>query len=183
MKTLAALILAFSCCSCEPQIYKANGEAYQHSSYCDVCSLTSISQNLGAMGQKIAYMEDKISIPQVAFSATLRESGSGNTGPFTTATPLQYKKVFSNAGRKRGKAFSPLWSKECTSVVSLMKNGERLSSVWDTSGNDAHDMGSNAVVISLEVGDNVYVELMANKVVFDDFMHYNTFSGFLLFTM
>lgn len=36
--------------------------------------------------------------PQVAFSATLRESGSGNTGPFTKATPLQYKKVFSNAG-------------------------------------------------------------------------------------
>lgn len=36
--------------------------------------------------------------PQVAFSATLRDSGSGETGPFTTATPLLYKKVFSNAG-------------------------------------------------------------------------------------
>lgn len=36
--------------------------------------------------------------PQVAFSATLRDSGAGDTGPFTTATPLQYKKVFSNVG-------------------------------------------------------------------------------------
>lgn len=34
----------------------------------------------------------------MAFSAALRESGSGDTGPFTTATPLQYKRVFSNAG-------------------------------------------------------------------------------------
>lgn len=36
--------------------------------------------------------------PQVAFSAALRDSGSGDIGPFTTATPLQYKKVFSNTG-------------------------------------------------------------------------------------
>lgn len=68
------------------------------------------------------------------------------------------------------------------SVVSLMKNNERLASVWDTSGSDANDMGSNAVVIPLEVGDNVYVELQANRIVYDDGMTYNTFSGFLLFT-
>lgn len=69
------------------------------------------------------------------------------------------------------------------SVVSLMKNGVRLTSVWDTSGSDANDMGSNAVVIPLEVGDNVYVELQANRVVYDDAMNYNTFSGFLLFAI
>lgn len=69
------------------------------------------------------------------------------------------------------------------SVVSLTKNGKRLTSVWDTSGSDAHDMGSNAVVIPLEVGDNVYVELQANRIVYDDSMNYNTFSGFLLFTL
>lgn len=68
------------------------------------------------------------------------------------------------------------------SVASLMKNGVRLTSVWDTSGSDANDMGSNAVVIALEVGDNVYVELPANRVLYDDAMNYNTFSGFLLFT-
>ncbi len=69
-----------------------------------------------------------------------------------------------------------------SSVVSLMKNGVRLASVWDTAGSDANDMGSNAVVIPLEVGDNVYVQLQANRIVYDDNMNYNTFSGFLLFT-
>ncbi|PWS22480.1 hypothetical protein DKP78_18165, partial [Enterococcus faecium] len=54
------------------------------------------------------------------------------------------------------------------SVVSLMKNGVRLTSVWDTSGSDPNDMGSNAVVIALEVGDQVYVELQANRLVYDD---------------
>lgn len=70
-----------------------------------------------------------------------------------------------------------------SSVVSLMKSGERLTSVWDTSGTDSNDMGSNAVVIALDVGDNVYVELAAKRVVYDDVMNYNTFSGFLLFAM
>lgn len=61
---------------------------------------------------------------------------------------------------------------QSNSVVSLMKNSERLTSVWDTTGSDANDMGSNAVVIPLEVGDNVYVELQANRMVYDDGMNY-----------
>lgn len=69
------------------------------------------------------------------------------------------------------------------SVVSLKKNSARLTSVWDTAGSDSNDMGSNAVVIPLEVGDNVYVELQANRLVYDDSMGYNTFSGFLLFAI
>ncbi|XP_054597189.1 complement C1q tumor necrosis factor-related protein 3 [Nothobranchius furzeri] len=69
------------------------------------------------------------------------------------------------------------------SVVSLMKNDERLTSVWDVSGSDSNDMGSNAAVIPLVAGDAVYVELMASRLVYDDGMNYNTFSGFLLFTM
>ncbi|XP_014896332.1 complement C1q-like protein 4 [Poecilia latipinna] len=69
------------------------------------------------------------------------------------------------------------------SVVSLMKNSERLTSVWDTSGSDINDMGSNAVVIPLKVGDNVFVQLEPNRLVYNDSMNYNTFSGFLLFTM
>uniref|UniRef100_A0A3B5MEK0 C1q domain-containing protein n=1 Tax=Xiphophorus couchianus TaxID=32473 RepID=A0A3B5MEK0_9TELE len=136
--------------------------------------------------------------PRVAFSAAL--PGSGNTGPFTTATPLTYKKVFSNTGNCynpstgiftatvsgmyffRFSMFNNM-TPAPNSVVSLMKNSERLTSVWDTAATDIHDSGSNAVVISLKVGDNVYVQLEPNRAVYDDGMHYNTFSGFLLFPM
>uniref|UniRef100_A0A3P9IIA9 C1q domain-containing protein n=1 Tax=Oryzias latipes TaxID=8090 RepID=A0A3P9IIA9_ORYLA len=136
--------------------------------------------------------------PRVAFSAALRDSGSGDIGPFTTSTPLKYKKIFSNYGNCynpstgvftatvngvyffRFSMFNNV-SPTPNSVVSLNKNDQLLVSVWDTSGTDSHDMGSNAVVIPLKVGDNVYVELAANRLVFDDGMTYNTFSGFLLF--
>lgn len=138
--------------------------------------------------------------PKVAFSAALRDSGSGNVGPFTVETPLKYERVFSNSGDcydpSTGKftatvkgmyffrfsMFNNL-SSPPNSVVSLMKNNQRLTSVWDTTGNDANDMGSNAVVISLDKGDTVYVALLAEKLLYDDSMNYNTFAGFLLFTM
>ncbi|XP_044036082.1 complement C1q-like protein 2 [Siniperca chuatsi] len=225
MKKIAVLILSFSCYLCEVQVNENNDKVRQCSgstSCCDIYSLTSISQNLGAVGEKVTNMAEKITLleaklqntekevlelrsltggtPQVAFSAALRESGSGNTGPFTTATPLQYKRVFSNTGNSynpstgiftavvkgmyffRFSMFNNL-NPVPNSVVSLMKNGQRLTSVWDTSGSDGNDMGSNAVVIPLEVGDNVYVELLENRMVYDDGMNYNTFSGFLLFTI
>ncbi|XP_053193857.1 complement C1q-like protein 2 [Scomber japonicus] len=225
MKRIAVIIIAFSCCLCEVQINENNDKVHQWpgSTCCsNMCSLTSITQTLGAVGEKVTNMAEKITLlearlqntekevlelrsltggaAQVAFSAALKESGSGNIGPFTTATPLQYKKVFANSGSSynpstgiftalvkgmyffRFSMFNNL-NPVANSVVSLMKNGVRLTSVWDTSGTDGNDMGSNAVVIPLEVGDNVYVELLTNRVVYDDTMNYNTFSGFLLFTM
>uniref|UniRef100_H3C788 C1q domain-containing protein n=1 Tax=Tetraodon nigroviridis TaxID=99883 RepID=H3C788_TETNG len=171
------------CCLCAAEVVENDGKDTLQSTEKRVLELQSIIR--GA--------------PQVAFSATLRESGSGNTGPFTTATPLAYKKVFSNAGSCynpstgiftamvkgmyffRFSMFNNL-SPTANSVVCLKKNGELLTSVWDTAGPDINDMGSNAVVVALEVGDQVYVQLQANRLVYDDGMGYNTFSGFLLFT-
>ncbi|XP_042361003.1 complement C1q-like protein 2 [Plectropomus leopardus] len=221
MKTVAVLILAFSCCLCEDQANENNDKVHQclgSTVCCDINSLTSLTQSLGALEEKAANMAEKITVledklintekevlelrsltggtPQVAFSATLRESGFGNTGPFTTATPLKYKKVFSNIGNGYNSStgiftalvkgmyffrFSVFVSSPPNTVVSLMKNSKRLTSVWDTVKSDSHDMGSNAVVIPLEVGDNVYVELWANRTVYSNNMNYNTFSGFLLF--
>ncbi|XP_007558206.1 complement C1q-like protein 2 isoform X2 [Poecilia formosa] len=224
MKKIVILMLAFGFCLSDPgtdenhRVCQTAGSA----SCCDICSLTSVTQKVGELGEKVVNMAEKITFletrlqnaekevlelrsltagsPQVAFSAALRDSGSGNIGPFTTATPLQYKKVFSNTGNSynpstgiftatvsgmfffRFSMFNNM-TPAPNSVVSLMKNNERLTSVWDTAASDVHDSGSNAVVISLKVGDNVFVQLEPNRAVYDDGMHYNTFSGFLLFPM
>uniref|UniRef100_A0A3Q2DFX4 Complement C1q-like protein 2 n=1 Tax=Cyprinodon variegatus TaxID=28743 RepID=A0A3Q2DFX4_CYPVA len=254
MKTIVVLLLAFKLCCSDlgPDENDAKlGQVSGFASCCNICPLTSVTQTVGELKEKVANMEEKITFletrlqstekevlelrsliggaPQVAFSAALRDSGSGNTGPFTTVIPLQYKKVFSNTGncynpstgvyiKGRGEIMKLYYLKACvifllilltagvftamvsgmyffrfsmfnnlaptpSSVVSLMKNSERLTSVWDTSGTDSNDMGSNAVVIPLKVGDNVYVQLEPNRMVYDDSMNYNTFSGFLLFRM
>ncbi|XP_012727505.2 complement C1q-like protein 2 [Fundulus heteroclitus] len=221
---VAVLMLVFGLCHSHPETVTSDKvcACAGSDSCCNICSLTSVTQKMGELGEKAANLAEKVTFletrlqnaekeilelrsltggtPQVAFSAALRESGSGNTGPFTTATPLQYKKVFSNTGNSynpstgiftamvggmyffRFSMFNNL-APTPSSVVSIMKNNERLTSVWDTSGTDSNDMGSNAVVIALTVGDNVYVQLEANRMVYDDGMNYNTFSGFLLFPM
>ncbi|XP_041718798.1 complement C1q-like protein 2 [Coregonus clupeaformis] len=225
MKGIAVFLLALCCCLSGTQ---GQGDHEDQKACCPsdtgslMKELISIGEKLGAMGEKLGTMGDNLRLmetrlqtseneveelkrltggrPQVAFSATLRETGHGNTGPFTTPIPLQYKKVFSNTGSSYNPAtgiftatvkgmyyfrFTMMNNQNDTpnSVVRLTKNGQGLVSVWDTVGTDAQDSGSNAVVIPLEVGDNVYVELQANRLVYDDGMNYNTFSGFLLFTM
>uniref|UniRef100_A0A8C9SEI4 C1q domain-containing protein n=1 Tax=Scleropages formosus TaxID=113540 RepID=A0A8C9SEI4_SCLFO len=120
--------------------------------------------------------------PKVAFSAALRVSGSGNTGPFQTNTALKYENVFTNFGSSYNPstgvfmamvkgvyyfhftAFSIISGGASTNVV-LMKN----------------DSASSAAVLQLEAGDNVHVQLMAGTLVYDDMGYYNSFSGFLLF--
>uniref|UniRef100_A0A3P9JRD9 C1q domain-containing protein n=1 Tax=Oryzias latipes TaxID=8090 RepID=A0A3P9JRD9_ORYLA len=217
--TTIILVLLLGCCFCVAENNDKGGKKSGSTSSGDICCFTTIAQTVGVLGEKVANMADKITLletrlqksdkevlelrsvirgPRVAFSAALRDSGSGDIGPFTTSTPLKYKKIFSNYGNCYNPSTGVFTAKvngvyffrfsmfnnvspTPNSVVSLKKNDQLLVSVWDTSGTDSHDMGSNAVVIPLKVGDNVYVELAANRLVFDDGMTYNTFSGFLLF--
>lgn len=58
--------------------------------------------------------------PRVAFSAALLDTGSGNTGPFTTAVPLKYKRVFSNTGS----SYNP-----ATGMIIIDRDGEGKSSM------------------------------------------------------
>ncbi|CAL8283786.1 unnamed protein product [Boreogadus saida] len=66
------------------------------------------------------------------------------------------------------------------SVVGLMKNCKMIVTTWDTAGGDIND---SAAVLQLEAGDSVYIQLYANRNIYDDNGRYNTFSGFMLYPL
>ncbi len=87
MKKFAVTILAFSCCLCEVQVNENNEKVSQCSgsdSCCCYSSLTSISQNMGAIGEKVANMAEKITLLEASLQNTekdvleLRSLTSGN---------------------------------------------------------------------------------------------------------
>lgn len=134
------------------------------------------------------------STSKVAFTAALGSS----TGPFQQDTPLKYQRILSNIGSGYNPAtgvftamvpglyyfsYTMFNNGQPNSVVSLMMNSQRVVSTWDTVGNDNHGSATNAAVVRLEAGDSVFVKLYATRVLYDDDYYYNTFSGFLLFTL
>ncbi|XP_074481296.1 complement C1q-like protein 2 [Sebastes fasciatus] len=136
------------------------------------------------------------SASRMAFTAALGTSA----GPFEHDTPLQYQRILSNIGSGYNPAtgiftamvrgmyyFSYTMynnnSGQPNSVVSLMMNSQKMVSTWDTVGDVGHDSATNAAVVQLEAGDSVFVKIYANRVLYDDGNYYNTFSGFLLFTL
>lgn len=63
----------------------------------------------------------------------------------------------------------------------LRKNGVHQISTYDNPSVDGSDSSSNAVVLQLAAGDQVYMELWDNGRVFDNLNGHTTFSGFLVF--
>lgn len=133
---------------------------------------------------------------KMAFSSALGES----VGPYQQDTVVKYQRILSNIGSGYNPATGIFTARvrgvyyfrytmynnnagQANSVLSLMMNSQRLVSTWDTVGNDYHDSATNAAVVQLEAGDSVFVQLYASRVLYDDGYYYNTFSGFLLFTL
>ncbi|XP_026131062.1 complement C1q-like protein 4 isoform X1 [Carassius auratus] len=69
-----------------------------------------------------------------------------------------------------------------TMAVSLLKNGKTQCSVfaWKPTSNGN---GSNGVVLTLEIGDQISTQLWANTWVYDDPASYTSFGGFLIFPL
>uniref|UniRef100_A0A671VS32 C1q domain-containing protein n=1 Tax=Sparus aurata TaxID=8175 RepID=A0A671VS32_SPAAU len=160
-----------------------------------------LEQTLSTVMQKMATLKALKDITsadttKMAFTAAL----GSPIGPFQQSTPVKYPKILSNIGsgynpntgiftaRVRGVYYFRYTmynnnSGQPNSVVALMMNSQRLVHTWDTTGSDNHDSASNAAVVQLEAGESVFVQLEATRVLYDDTNNYNTFSGFLLFTL
>ncbi|XP_034766810.2 complement C1q-like protein 3 [Acipenser ruthenus] len=199
------LQLLFLCCLSvgqaqheEPQGTKIETEQQAYILHQD-CFQQSIYRELGSLKNRVDQLEkERDALPKIAFSAALVESGSWIIGPFNTDTNLVYKKVFTNIGNCYNPStgiftvmvkgvyyfrFSAYNDGTPNTNAAMFKNSERIVSIWDTVGEDNEDSASNGAVLELQVGDSVYISLHAQRVVYDDINHYNTFSGFLLFAM
>ncbi|ROI26832.1 Complement C1q-like protein 4 [Anabarilius grahami] len=134
---------------------------------------------------------------EIAFSASLVESGDKSIGPFSTHFTITYKNVFTNTGNAynpiTGVFTAPLKGAYMFRVsiyghgptpatVSIIKNGEIVVSAYDYQPQGALS-SSNGVVLILEVGDVVYVRLKAGRRIYDNESNHSTFSGFLLFPL
>ncbi|XP_067218956.1 complement C1q-like protein 2 isoform X4 [Chanodichthys erythropterus] len=146
---------------------------------------------------KIESLQKENEGKKVAFSAGLLASGTGQTGPFTDSKTLEYKKVFSNVGNAydsntgiftapvRGVYYFRFYG-HChggtTMAISLLKNSQTQCSLHDwkpfSNGN-----ASNGVVLTLEIGDQIYTHLWKDTWVYDDPASYTSFSGFLIFPL
>ncbi|XP_047194913.1 complement C1q-like protein 4 isoform X1 [Hippoglossus stenolepis] len=135
--------------------------------------------------------------PQIAFSASLSNSGEIYSGPCTDKS-LIFKRVFSNTGdaydQNTGIFTAPVGGSYFFSFSTygynthvmgamLMKNGLLQISTHESPTADGSDSSSNSVVLRLAAGDKVHVELWDNGRVFDNLNGHTTFSGFLLFPM
>ncbi|XP_067224959.1 complement C1q-like protein 2 [Chanodichthys erythropterus] len=134
---------------------------------------------------------------EIAFSASLVESGDKSIGPFSTHFTITYKNVFTNIGN----AYNPITGVftaplkgvymfrasiyghgPTPATVSIIKNGEIVVSAYQYQPQGALS-SSNGVVLILEVGDVVYVRLKAGRRIYDNESNHSTFSGFLLFPL
>ncbi|KAG8008415.1 Complement C1q-like protein 4, partial [Nibea albiflora] len=136
---------------------------------------------------------------EVAFSASLLDTGSAYIGPFTKHTTLVFQHVLTDIGmaynNHTGIFIAPVrgayhfkWyictygSSYATGAV-LVKNSEYTFLAYEHQSY-YYTTSSNGVTLLLEVGDDVVLRLWPGTRVYDNINEQRTtFSGHLLFTM
>ncbi|XP_047450770.1 uncharacterized protein LOC125013882 isoform X2 [Mugil cephalus] len=118
-------------------------------------------------------------------------------GPVNSDTVIIYKHVFLNLGNgynvQTGVFTAPrsgVYSLAVTiygnkanlaSCASLQVNGIAVARLNDQIGQDPEDSNSAVAAVKLNAGDKVTMNLLKNCLICDDFNHFNTFTGFLLY--
>ncbi|KAI1903854.1 hypothetical protein AGOR_G00031510 [Albula goreensis] len=136
----------------------------------------------------------------VSFSASMARR-NGCFGPFTTSIPIPYNNVTLNKGNGYNPTFglftaplAGLYSFSFTAYsnmglegrrlyhsVRLMREGQVVASVWEDNREDVEDSGTQTMLLQLEEGMQVYVELLSGRLLCASNLQYNIFSGYLVY--
>ncbi|KAF7643901.1 hypothetical protein LDENG_00231500 [Lucifuga dentata] len=143
----------------------------------------------------VALKRDK-EVIQVAFSASLLDSGSGYFGPFQLSTTVIYTYVVTNIGNAynshtglftapvRGAYHFEWYVGAYSSYPSgavLVKNEQQIFTAYQQYS--YYGTSANGATLLLEVGDVVFLLLQPDTRMYDSHTRRNTFSGYLLFTI
>ncbi|RXN38662.1 adiponectin-like isoform X1 [Labeo rohita] len=119
--------------------------------------------------KKIKTMEEELN----ALKKEVRILRSKNEGIFTA--PVKGVYFFNYV------VFNP---SDYATGVRLLKNSNFVVAASDNpNGQDREDTTSNSVSLALEQGDQIHLQLMENRRVYEDTWRRNTFSGHLLFAL
>ncbi|KAL0994161.1 hypothetical protein UPYG_G00118550 [Umbra pygmaea] len=156
-----------------------------------VSRLTSTESQIEKLQKEIAER------PKVAFSTSL--GTTGQHGPFNVQTTVVYKNIFSNIGdnysKVTGQFTAPVkgvyhfsftigaFLRSTTMGLTLYHNEKQIIHSGEWGDHQQFRYATNAVILQLEKGDVVFMQLPANYQIYDDSNHRNTFNGILLYTI
>uniref|UniRef100_A0A3Q0S0E4 Cerebellin 18 n=1 Tax=Amphilophus citrinellus TaxID=61819 RepID=A0A3Q0S0E4_AMPCI len=112
----------------------------------------------------------------IPFSSVTLNTGNGynpSLGIFTAPNPGVY--VFSFTAYSSALETGRLYHK-----VQLMKNGKHGAAVWENNREDTEDSATQVVVLEMQRGDQVYLELMSGRKLCTNLQD-SIFTGYMLY--
>ncbi len=97
------------------------------------------------------------------------------SGIFTAPRPGLYSFSFTVYSKMGGEGERMYYK------VQLMRNGEVMASTWEDNREDSEDSSSQTVLLLLQQGGQVYVELLTGRQLCGNVKGLNTFSGSLIY--
>lgn len=167
--------------------------------------LLSMARTLQALQTKVETLENSLAQQQnrtgvVAFFAGFTLDQTGNYGPFTTDTTIKFNQITTNVGN----GYNPItgiftapvrgmyvfhftiygsFTGSPKTYAGMKKNTEYLGFIYNMISEDPECAATRVAVVTLEIGDTVFVEVMKGGFFHTQFGKLNSFSGFLISPM
>lgn len=183
----------------ELQLLKPRMDDIQAQNAAQAADLSFLMERAKATEHRLD-IQSTANLTQVAFYAALTNTGA--VGPYNTPQLLKFTKVFTNVGQAYNastgfftapvKGLYSLRFTVCSGLrdetvmgVMLFHNGRPIMYNLQTvnPGGGQFEYLSNAVVLELNVGDELYYVLPEGMQVFDNPNNHSTFTAFLLSTL